>query len=151
MAFPSVSVPHFVSVFPPMGILFPPSKKDWKHPHFGLPFSWASCGLWIVSWVFRAFELISIYQWVHIKWVLLWVSVSLFLFLFLFFCFVLFCFLATCHTLESPEKRILMRGCLDQAGLWRWLWKLILILFIDIGRPILIARGTTTKWSEPGL
>jgi hypothetical protein len=28
MAFPSTSAPHFVSLSPPMDILFPPSKKD---------------------------------------------------------------------------------------------------------------------------
>jgi hypothetical protein len=28
MAFPSVSVPHFVSVSPPIGILFPLSKNE---------------------------------------------------------------------------------------------------------------------------
>ena len=30
-----------------------------------LPSSWASCDLWIESWVFCAFELISTYQWMH--------------------------------------------------------------------------------------
>jgi hypothetical protein len=32
MVFLSVSSPHFVSVFPPKGILIPPSKKD-QHIH----------------------------------------------------------------------------------------------------------------------
>ena len=36
-----------------------------KHPHFGLPSSWVSCGLRIISWVFQASGLISTYQWVH--------------------------------------------------------------------------------------
>jgi hypothetical protein len=39
-----------------------PPKKDWRT---GLPSSWASCHLWIPSWVFWTFGLISTYQWVH--------------------------------------------------------------------------------------
>jgi hypothetical protein len=58
MAFPSVSAPHFMFIFSPVIILFS-LFEGVKHPHFGLPSSWASCGLWIVSWIFQAFELIS--------------------------------------------------------------------------------------------
>ena len=43
-------------------------------PHFGLPSSWASFDLWIVSWVFWASGLISTYQWVHTMCVLLWLA-----------------------------------------------------------------------------
>jgi hypothetical protein len=45
-----------------------------KYPYFGLPFSWVPCGLWIVSWFFGAFGLISTCQWVHIMCVLLWLG-----------------------------------------------------------------------------
>ena len=48
-----------------------PSSK--KHPHFGLP-SRCSYGLWIVSWIFWTFQLISTYQWVHTMCVLLWLG-----------------------------------------------------------------------------
>jgi hypothetical protein len=44
-----------------MRILFPPSKKDWDIHTF----CWASYCLWVVSWVFRAFCLVSTYQCVH--------------------------------------------------------------------------------------
>jgi hypothetical protein len=37
-------------------------------------FFWASCGQWVVSWVFHTFCLISTYQWVHTICVLLWLS-----------------------------------------------------------------------------
>ena len=47
--------------FLPLIILFPLLGR--KHPLF--PSSWASCGLWVVSWVFHALCLISTYQWVH--------------------------------------------------------------------------------------
>ena len=42
-----------------------------KHPHFGLPFSFAPYGFWVISWVFWALGLISTYQWVHTICVLL--------------------------------------------------------------------------------
>ena len=45
-----------------------------KHPHFDLPSSWTSYGLWIISWVFWAFGLISTYQRVHTMCVILWLS-----------------------------------------------------------------------------
>lgn len=35
--------------------------KEWEHPHFGHPYSWAPCGLWIASRVIWDFWLISIY------------------------------------------------------------------------------------------
>jgi hypothetical protein len=59
-----------------MSILFPLLRrtKELKHQHIGLPSSWASCGLWIVSWVFWAFRLISSYKWVQTKCVLLWLD-----------------------------------------------------------------------------
>ena len=47
----------------------PPSRK---HPHFLS--SWTSFGLWIVSWVFWTFGLISTYQWVHTMRILLWLD-----------------------------------------------------------------------------
>jgi hypothetical protein len=43
------------------GYFVPPSKKDRNV----LPASWASFGLWIVSWVFWASELISTYKWMY--------------------------------------------------------------------------------------
>ena len=52
---PSVSAPHIVSVFTPLSVWFPPSKKDLKHPSFFLSFMWSI----ILSWVFRALGLIS--------------------------------------------------------------------------------------------
>jgi len=48
----------------PVNILFPLLRRT-KYPHFNLPSSWASYGLWIVSCVFWAFCLISTYQLVH--------------------------------------------------------------------------------------
>jgi hypothetical protein len=55
-----------------MGSLIP--KMD-RHIHTsGVLSSWASCGLWIVSWVFRASGLMSTNQWVHTKCVLLWLG-----------------------------------------------------------------------------
>ena len=51
MAFPSISAPHFVSVFFLMSIMFPFLRRT-KAPNFDLPSSWASCCLWIVSCVF---------------------------------------------------------------------------------------------------
>ena len=53
---------------PPMSIF--PFYVGLKHPHFGLPSSYAPYGLWVVSWVFWAFGLISTYQWVHTMWIL---------------------------------------------------------------------------------
>ena len=44
---------HFSYKFSPMYILFPFSEEP-NQPHIILP-SWASCDLWILSWVFRAF------------------------------------------------------------------------------------------------
>jgi hypothetical protein len=61
---PSTSLEYFV----------PSSKKELMHPLFGLPYSWASCGQWLVSWVFHTLCLISTYQWVHSRCVLLWLS-----------------------------------------------------------------------------
>ena len=52
------------------GYFVPPSKCT----HFGLPSSLVSCVLWIVSQVFQASGLISIYQWVCIMCVLLWLG-----------------------------------------------------------------------------
>ena len=40
-------------------------------PTLFLPSSWASYGLWILSWLFIAFGLISTYQWVRTKCVIL--------------------------------------------------------------------------------
>jgi hypothetical protein len=51
--------------------VFCSSLEGLKYPHFVIPSSWVSCGLWIVSWAFRAFGQISTYQWVHIMCVLL--------------------------------------------------------------------------------
>lgn len=52
---PFISLPLFV---------FVPLLEGMKHPNFGLPASWATYRLWIVSWVFHAFGLISTYKWV---------------------------------------------------------------------------------------
>jgi hypothetical protein len=50
MVFPSVSAPHFVSIFLHISILFLLLRRT-EHPHLCLPSSWALCGLWIVSGV----------------------------------------------------------------------------------------------------
>jgi hypothetical protein len=71
--FPSVSAPHFVSIITPLCIFVTPSKKDLSN-HTLVSFLRVSCGLWIVSWVFRTFGLISTYQWVHTMCVLLWLG-----------------------------------------------------------------------------
>ena len=54
MAFPL----YFIYIFAPVSILFP-FLEELDHPNFILPSSSASCGLWIVSWEFQAFGLIS--------------------------------------------------------------------------------------------
>jgi hypothetical protein len=61
MAFPSVSALHIVCLYAPMSILFPLLGRTEASTFWS---SWASCGLWIVSWVFWSFGLISTYQWV---------------------------------------------------------------------------------------
>ena len=73
MAFPSVSAPHFVYIFAPVSILFPFLWRT-KAPTLDLPSSWASCGLWIMSWEFWGLGLISTYQWIHTVFVPLWLS-----------------------------------------------------------------------------
>ena len=60
MAIPSISALHFVSIFALLSVLFS-FEEGLKHQHFGLPFSWASCGLWIVSLLLGAVGLISTY------------------------------------------------------------------------------------------
>jgi len=66
---PPLFLPSPSHSLPPVSILFPFLRRL-KHPHFGF-ISWASNDLWIVSWVFRAFGLISTYQRVHTMCVLL--------------------------------------------------------------------------------
>jgi hypothetical protein len=51
-----------------------PFKEGPKHAHFGLPSSWASYGLWIISCVFWVWGLISTYHWVQTICVLLWLG-----------------------------------------------------------------------------
>jgi hypothetical protein len=76
MAFPWVFAPHFVSVFPPVGILFPLLRRP-KHSYFGLPSFWTSGGLWIVAWGFQISGLISTYRWAHTMCVLLWMVTAI--------------------------------------------------------------------------
>ena len=67
MAFPSLSALHCLCI----------SSCEYFVTllrHFGLPSSWALCGLWILFWVFWAFGLLSTYQWAHTMCVLLWLG-----------------------------------------------------------------------------
>lgn len=41
------------------------------------------------------------------------------------------------HNLELSGKRISMRDCLAQIGLWTYLWEIILVILIVVGRSIL--------------
>jgi hypothetical protein len=64
---PPLFLPSLSNPLPPVSILRKTEASTlWS--------SWASYGLWIVSWVFQPFGLISTYQWVHTMCVLLWLG-----------------------------------------------------------------------------
>lgn len=58
--------------------------------------------------------------------------------------------LSTWHSLESSERTLSLKDCLDQTGLWVCLWRIILI--INWCGKVYPTMGSTILWAgDPGL